>query len=87
MAETTSITVKNATPEQRKKWTEKAKKTRAKKRNEKQTLLNELASQELKELLGYSEKLDFCIRALKAGKLSQKEKDNLLEVLFLVENL
>ena len=82
-----AVTVKNATPEQRKKWTEKAKRTRIKRKNEKENLFNGVMGKDLKELLAYTDKIDFGIRALKAGKTSQREKEKILEILYQIENL
>ena len=82
-----AVTVKNATPEQRKKWTEKAKRTRIKRKNEKENLFNGLMGKDLKELLAYTDKIDFGVRALKAGKTSQREKEKILEILYLIEKI
>jgi hypothetical protein len=85
MAKKTSIT--NATAEDRKKWLEKAKKTRAKKKAERERLLNDLQGKDINTLLGYISRLDFGIRAMKVNKISEKDRRIILNILSLLEKM
>ena len=79
--------IQKATPEQRKKWLEKARRTRKKKAEEKKKLLLELQSRDLQDLLDSVDKLNFFVRGLKVNRLTSKEKKITLAILTLLEKI